>query len=172
MYPGGRLPMSIINDALKKAQKKLTKTENTPIDKTSNAAPVTHDGKSISKVYEQLYKAREDQRKKHVAHKNATDAVVHMTPPRRPTKRWIKATFVIIFYLACVAVGYILVKNYVPLNDISAFFKRSNSNSGHQPANTPPKKRKYKPGELVLSGTSLIDERRVALINDEIYEID
>ena len=34
-----------------------------------------------------------------------------------------------------------------------------------------PKKRVYKPGDLVLNGISTIDGKKVALINDEIYQI-
>lgn len=167
--------MSIINDALKKAQKSLTRTEK-PVDKDPKtqatpapAAPKSHDGKSISNVYEKLHKPRVNQDQRTAAPKHE-DEVVHMTPQQRSAKNWAKMAGSTLLILVFVAGGLYLAQQYAPVKNIFASLKKSSRRSGFQFASAPAKKRKYKPGELVLNGTSLIDGKMVALINDEIYE--
>jgi hypothetical protein len=168
--------MSIINDALKKAQKSLTRTEKasdkdpkTPVSPTPPDTPKSHDGKSISNVYEKLHKPRVDQNKSTAPSKHG-DEVVHMSPQQRPAKNWAKMAGTTLLILAFVAGGLFLAQQYAPVKNMFASIKKSSRRSGFQFSNAPAKKRKYKPGELVLNGTSLIDGRMVSLINDEIYE--
>lgn len=165
--------MSIINDALKKAQKSLTRTEKAP-DKNPKVqapppAPKSHDGKSISSVYEKLHKPRVDQYKSAVTSKHE-DEVVHMKPQQRSAKDWVKTAITAALLLAFAVGSYYLAQQYAPFKNIIASLKKSSRKSGYQFAGTRAKKRKYKPGELVLNGTSLIDGKMVALINDQIYE--
>ena len=164
--------MSIINDALKKAQKSLTKTKKTIPEEPKNTPPKTFDGASISNVYEKLHKPQDGTGKNIPgnARKNAAD-VVHMSPQRKPAFHWVKSAVVIIFYLACIAGGLFLASRYVPLDNVRAFFQKSKQKSRYPSPPPPVKKRQYKPGELVLNGTSIIDGKKVALINDEIYEM-
>ncbi|OGX35768.1 MAG: hypothetical protein A3C36_03665 [Omnitrophica WOR_2 bacterium RIFCSPHIGHO2_02_FULL_52_10] len=168
--------MSIINDALKKAQKSLTRTEKVsdknpepPVFPAAPDAPKSHDGKSISNMYEKLHKPRVDQDKRTAAPKHE-DEVVHMAPQQRSAKNWVKIALTAVVILAFAAGGFYLAQQYAPFKNIFASLKKSSRRSGFQFSNAPAKKRKYKPGELVLNGTSLIDGRMVALINDEIYE--
>ena len=168
--------MSIINDALKKAQKSLTRSEKTP-DKdqkvqsipAASAAPQSHDGKSISNVYEKLHKPRVDQNKGTVAPKHE-DEVVHMTRQQRSAKSWAKTALTAVVILIFVVGGLSLAQQYAPFKNIFTSLKKSSRKSGFRFASAPAKKRQYKPGELVLNGTSLINGKMVALINDEIYE--
>ena len=164
--------MSIINDALKKAQKNLLKTGKPQKSNTTESAPASVDGKNISNIYEKLYKTREAQQNKTLVKNNQDTEVVHMTMQRGKGKNWIKTVAVIAFLLLCVAGGLYLLQTYPPVQKMISTLKKAYRRPSPNFYNrTPPKQRKYKPGELVLNGVSLVDGRPVALINDEIYEM-
>lgn len=141
--------MSIINDALKRAQKNLEKIGKAPEQKEEpKVAELTKDVRPRS----------------------------HPLPPIQPDKKgnthkkkkmWYQtvSVLVVLFFLVIGIFGATL------------FFLMKRSASGETEGdkvrrNYMPKKmtQTYKPGELVLSGTSLIENKRVALINGDIYE--
>lgn len=86
-------------------------------------------------------------------------------------KKWIKTAAMVAVYLLFLTGSFFFVSRYKPVQDFLGSLKKNKTPSRAHIVNQIPKKRTYKPGELVLNGTSLIDGRRVALINDEIYEI-
>lgn len=163
--------MSIINDALKKAQKSLIKNNKPQEEKPKENPPKTFDGESISNVYQKLYKNRGEQPGQPGAAGKKDADVVHLTPQKRPAFLWLKPVLKTLFFLACIAGGLYLARPYLPIDGFLASLKKSSQKRAYQQVRQAPPKRVYKPDELVLNGTSLIDGKNVALINDEIYEI-
>jgi hypothetical protein len=156
--------MSIIDDALKKTQLVFTKADKVPEKK-----PEFPPNQSVSNIYEKLYKAQAD-RKNQLAlsrGKKEKTAVQEVTEPR-PAKKWLIISSIIIVWLFCSYGGYILLSRLKPFQGL---FRANAKNSSGLIVRQTPKKRHYKPGELILNGTSLIDGKRVALINDEIYQV-
>lgn len=140
--------MSIINDALKRAQKNLEKIGKQP------------DKQEETKVSE-LTKD-----------KTPRSHPLPVPPERKGSshkkkKMWYQtvSVLVVLFFLVIGVFGATL------------FFLMKRSSSGQTEAekirqNYMPKKinQTYKPGELVLSGTSLSGSKRIAILNGEIYE--
>ena len=164
--------MSIINDALKKAQWNLKNTKKNQKDQDKPNDPTVPENKSISKIYEKLYKTSGDQQT-HAADANRTsqESSGQTATKYRRAKRWFAG--VLIFALCGLGArgGYLLLKRYRPFEN---FFRSSTLLQGSKGLQSPKPvvpKRTYKEGEFVLNGTSLIDGKKVALINGEIYEI-
>jgi len=160
--------MSIINDALKKAQLNFKKPKKD--QKIKSAAGQSKSGEDITNVYEKMYKARQEQ-----ADASASQAQQGKSPTQNKSKTplaktLIKTFFVIILICVLIVASFFILKNFLPIDDFIQSVKKAGKSSRiiTKPA---PKKRIYRPGELVLNGTSLIDGKQVALINDEIYEI-
>lgn len=140
--------MSIINDALKRAQKNLEKIGKQPEkQEEEKVSDLTKDHRP------RLHPTPTPPEKKGSSHKKK--------------KMWYQtvSVLVVIFFLVT---GVLLA---------TLFFLMKRSASGETEAerirrNYMPKKmnQTYKPGELVLSGTSIIENKRVALINGDIYE--
>jgi hypothetical protein len=162
--------MSIINDALKKAQLNFKKTDKPP-EKKQEEKPADQ---STSNVYEKLYN-------KNVGLKNPSVQTPERTPGDkgadkktsglRSAKKWIKTSAVIAVCLILLAGSFFFLSRYQPVQDFLRSAKKNSTSSRAHIVRKAPKKRTYKPGELVLNGTSIIDGKRVALINDEIYEV-
>lgn len=157
--------MSIINDALKRAQVNLKKTEEKQDNEDGPSDP------GAINVYEKLYKAQDGLPGVSPGHQTRKKKRSKDIPPRRAKK--FGTILVAILCFLCVSGIFLLGMRYHPAEK---FFRsvtaKSNSLSTRPPiAHIPPAERPYKTGELVLNGTSLIDGKRVALINDEIYEI-
>jgi len=155
--------MSIINDALKKAQTKLKKTDKTP----DKAPDKTQDSQEPVNVYEKMYKAREEQQKNSTLGKEKGK---ESAAPLRSAKKWFQTFLVIVFCLSCASGGFFFLSRYQPFQNFLRSVKKNNTPIQSHITRQAPKKQTYKSGKLVLNGTSLIDGKRVALINDEIYE--
>ena len=159
--------MSIINDALKKTQLNLKR----PKRKQKKEAEAPQDnGPKVSNVYEKLYKNRQEQQD---PNSKKIDSKQKSTSKKKDEKQKSRlSSYLKIFIsLVCVLAIFIFLKNYQPLQD--ALESKLTSSSSRKPYQPRPatKKRRPKPGELILNGISTIDGKKVALINDEIYEI-
>jgi len=163
--------MSIINDALKKTQAKLNKTSNKPEDPKTETTP-QEEPDNITNVYEKLYQSRKEKQK----NANPTDVATptkETTQPLRRAKTFFKNTIILLLSLAGIIGSYY----YLTHNEtVHQFFPsitkfKINTKPRQTSAPTSAKKRIYKSNDLVLNGTSLIDEKYAALINDEIYEV-
>ena len=153
--------MSIINDALKKTQASLNKAKKAPDEKQNSPS-----NQSTSNIYEKLYKAQNDQQNGLTPEagqkKKASD--------KEASKKSPKIFPIAVFFLLCALGGFFFIARPQSLQSFLHSIKKKSISSKPPAVRKVPKKRKYKAGELVLNGTSLIDEKRVALINDEIYE--
>jgi len=161
--------MSIINDALKKTQLNFKKPKR---NAKKEAEPKEQPSQDITNVYEKMYKIREDQRSSSA---KAQIVATKELPPEGPllhfVKKVLKPLLIFISVVAFIWVGFYLLSRYEPAQDFFQSLKGTNNFSRSSARRPVPKKRKYKPGELILNGLSIIDGRRVALINDKIYEI-
>ncbi len=141
--------MSIINDALKRAQQRMKKgNEETPADKSS-VQDLTREQRppSIHPQHPRPQKEGSSHKKKKVWYQTVTALVV------------------LFFFITGILLAtlFFLMKRSSSDADPSAAIRRE-----YMPRVL---NRKYKPGELVLSGTSFVEDKRVALINDDIYEV-
>ena len=160
--------MSIINDALKKTHLSLKKTDKPP-EKKREEKPVDQ---STSNVYEKLYKNQANQKNAPAPGRSPKEKEVDKKKSTlRSAKKWIKTSAVTAICLLFLAGSFFFISRYKPVQDFLRSIKKNSPSSQARIARKAPKKRAYKPGELVLSGTSLIDGKRVALVNNEIYEI-
>ena len=161
--------MSIINDALKKAQSSFKKTDKTPAEEKKQKNPADQ---STLNVYEKLYKKQADQQNASVPGKNQKEKEADKkTSTLRSAKRWIKTFAVVSVCLLLLSGSFFFIARLQPVRDFFHSVKKNRVSSRTYIASQAPKIRTYKPGELILNGTSLIDGKRVALINDEIYEV-
>ena len=160
--------MSIINDALKKAQLSFKKTDKPPAQEKKQENPANQ---SPSNVYEKLYKKQADQQNASTPGKGQKGKEADKkTSTLRPAKKWIRTSAIIAICLLFLSGSSFFIARLEPVQD---FFRSMKKNTPSQTyiARRAQKRRTYKPGELILNGTSIIDGKRVALINDEIYEI-
>ena len=154
--------MSIINDALKRAQKNMAKTDAKDSKKDPEKSQPTEQPVAKGPVYPTPKAAPSapppppQPKKKNEEEKN----------DEKKKKIWLRtlAVIVAIFFLIT---GILMATLF--------FLKRRSADSSdpqsirrsYQPR---PITRTYKEGELVLSGISLIENKRVAIINGDIYE--
>ncbi|MBP9853470.1 MAG: hypothetical protein KBD53_01225 [Candidatus Omnitrophica bacterium] len=139
--------MSIINDALKRAQKNLEKNgKDTKMKEPEKISELTKDNRPRT---------------------HSAPLPPHMRETPEKKKMWYETPpglfFVFLLIVAILITAAYYVRKYVPLTGVTGDkIKR----------NYMPKKvhKTYKPGEVVLSGTSLVNGNRLALINDGIYE--
>ncbi|MCK5260093.1 MAG: hypothetical protein KAJ70_03440 [Candidatus Omnitrophica bacterium] len=167
--------MSIINDALKKTQLSFKKKDKPPAQETKDEKSADQ---NTSNVYEKMYK-------KHANQQSASIPGRGSVPPKsekeidsdkkaaklRSAKKWLKTSATVVIFLAILSGGVFFALRLEPVQDFISSIRKESTSSKAYIAKRIPKKRTYKPGELVLNGTSIIDGKRVALINDEIYEI-
>jgi len=159
--------MSIINDALKKTQLKFKKK-----DKVPSKTPEPQPEQGTSNIYEKLYKARTDQQNSSTPGQGQRGKISEKTTPKpRSAKKWLAVAVIVIICLLCSYGSFFFLSRFPPFRNFFQTITKHSSYSRTRIVRRAPKKRKYKPGELVLNGTSLIDGKRVALINDEIYQI-
>jgi len=161
--------MSIINDALKKTQmsfKKLKKKEQAQEEPKPKPK-----GDNVVNVYEKMYKSREDGKTP------SPDRVQGKKSPKSSgetsggAKKFFKTAFAALFLIASLAFSFTFLSDYEPLQDFIRSKTGKRRSSRFHIAKHVPKKRIYKAGDLVLNGISVIDGIKVALINDEIYQI-
>ena len=161
--------MSIINDALKKVQLNFKKTDKPPVQEKKQENPADQ---STSNIYEKLYKKQTDRQNASAPGKGQKKKEADKkTSTLRSVKRWIKTSAVVAVCLLFLSGSFFFIARLQPVKDFFLSIKKTRSSSRAYITKHAPKRRTYKPGELVLNGTSLIDGKRVALINDEIYEI-
>ncbi len=138
--------MSIINDALKKAQSDLTQNnqkEEKPKKTTKN-------------IYEKLHKP-----------KPSSQTPQEKTPPKK-NKNFLIPIFLVIIILAFLGgLTAYLLKDKQLISNINFSLPKLPSPIGK----TSSTRRSYNDGDLVLSGTMMMEDKRVALINDEVYEV-
>jgi hypothetical protein len=158
--------MSIINDALKKAQAKMENKDT----KEPKEEP-----KDIAKVYERLQQAAQEKRD---ASSSASTTKYPGTPSSKPTaktaakgkektSKGVNPALIIIFIL--LLTGFVVYK-YVLKGTVPSFVKKSDTwTPNYNPP--PPPKKNYAPDEFVFSGTMMTGDTRVALINDDVYSI-
>lgn len=161
--------MSIINDALKKTQLSFKKKDKPPVQETKQEDPANQ---NTSNVYEKFHKQQADQRNASIPGKGPKGKEADKkTSALQSAKKWIKTSAVVAVCLLFLSGSFFLLSRLKPVQDFIRSIKKDSAPSRAYIAKRIPKKRTYKPGELVLNGTSLIDGKRVALINDEIYEV-
>jgi len=161
--------MSIINDALKKTQLKFKKP------KKKENAQVQEDPKpkedAVVNVYEKMYKDRESNAKPSSTHIISEKELPKSGQAPRRTNEWLKTAFAAIFLVTSIFFSFKFLSGYEPLGDFIRSKTGKVRSSRFHITKHVPKKRAYKPGDLVLNGISTIDGKRVALINDEIYRV-
>lgn len=164
--------MSIINDALKKAQLNLKKAEPPPPPEEKPVTPTPSKEPSTLNVYEKLYQRQAA--KQGIA---APGKTISKTPPEqkpstlKSAKKWLKVTATIAICVLFVTGSLIFISRLEPVQDFLKSKKKPKFPKQTIMARKPSRQRTYRRGELILNGTSLIDGKRVALINDEIYEV-
>jgi len=159
--------MSIINDALKKTQMSFKRPKKK--DKKEEAQPVAKKEDEVVNVYDKLYKAKEE--KSGSSSGAMADKRTGKSKSPSHAKKITKTILVTIFFIVSLAFSYKFLSGYEPLQDFIRSKTGKRRSSRHFIAKHVPKKRTYKPGDLVLNGISIIDGQKVALINDEIYQI-
>ncbi|MCK5012342.1 MAG: hypothetical protein KAS66_00835 [Candidatus Omnitrophica bacterium] len=160
--------MSIINDALKKTQLSFKKKKKPP-EKKQEEKPADE---STSNVYEKLYKKRQDQQNASAPEKGQkTKGTGKKTSTLRSAKKWLKTSATVAVCLIILSGSFFFISRFEPVQDFLRSVKKNSTSARTRIVRKAPKRRTFKPGEFVLSGTSLIDGKRVALINDEIYEV-
>lgn len=146
--------MSIINDALKRAQQRMKKGgEENPPEKSS-VQDLTREQQppSVHHPHPHPYpRPQPPQDKK--SHKK-----------KKVWYRTVSALVVLFFFITGILLAtlFFLMKRSSSDADPTAVLRRE-----YMPKKI---KRTFKPGELVLSGTSIVDDRRIAIINGGIYE--
>ena len=140
--------MSIINDALKKTQSEFQ----------------NKDGKNPTNVYEKFY-----QNKKNQLAPDDPKAAKREEAPRRKSSAGKVFLILFLFVLA----GVVTVRHYpniprVLMHKAKSLKIASTSTTPYVP---PPVKRTIPEGAIILNGVMLMDDRHVALINDDVYEV-
>ena len=159
--------MSIINDALKKTQLSFKKKDKPPEKKPE--APVEQ---NTSNVYEKFHNKQAAQQNASAPGKGQSQkAANEKVSTLRSAKKWIKTSAVVAVCLLFISGGFFFISRLRPVQKFFRSVKNNITPSRAYIARKTPKRRTYKSGELVLNGTSLIDGKRVALINDEIYQV-
>lgn len=166
--------MSIINDALKKTQssfKKLKKKEKEKVQiQEAQDSPKPKDDDVVN-VYDKMYKAKEDLSKSSRTHVISEARPSKSNKAPRRADGWFKTTLAAVVLIGSLVFTFKFLGGYEPLQDFIRSKTGKTRSSRHLIAKHIPKKRIYKPGDLVLNGISFIDGTKVALINDEIYQV-
>jgi len=162
--------MSIINDALKKTQQKLTGGGKKKAEEKKTEPAKTED--KTTNVYEKLYKDRMEKTNEAGAPMSKRAASTSKTGFELPKSigDWFKTLLAFIFLLGSLYASLLYLSRYKPVEDFLKAAKRKSQSSQFRLIQHAPKKRVYKSGEIILNGTSFIDGKYIALINGEIYE--
>ncbi len=161
--------MSIINDALKKTQFSLKKKDKTP---EPEKKPEAQANQGPSNVYEKLYKQQQEMKEVAAAsNESRQKPSISKASKPRPAKKWLQTSATIVVFFLLTYGLFFVISRYTPAKDYLDSIKNKSARSRTRIAQKTQKPRKYAAGELILNGTSLFDGKRIALINDEIYEI-
>ncbi|MCA9402984.1 MAG: hypothetical protein KC897_04325 [Candidatus Omnitrophica bacterium] len=149
--------MSIINDALKRAQQRMKKGGQDAPPENSSVQDLTREQKPPSVQHPHPH-----------PHLHPRPKPEGDKPSLKKKKVWyrtVSALVVIFFFITGILLAtlFFLMKRSATETDPTAVLRRE-----YMPK---PLKRNFKPGELILSGTSFVEDKRVALINDGIYEV-
>jgi len=168
--------VSIINDALKKTQmsfkrpkKKEKEKEKVQAQEAQDSPKPKDDG--ILNIYDKLYKAKEDKTKS-----STTPVFLEKKLPKsdktpRKVNTWLKPALAAVFLIASLVFAFKFLAGYEPLQDFIRSKTGKTRSSRYFIEKHIPEKRTYKPDDLVLNGISVVDGTKVALINDEIYQV-
>lgn len=163
--------MSIINDALKKTQQAFKPKKKDKVQED----PKPNDEATLN-VYEKMYAERDKKKKLSdaVSKAGGRSAKGEKSNTTKKSPGIFKTIFAAIFLIASVSFSFIFLSNHTPLQKFLGsspitFGKKENSRS--KIAKYIPKKRKYTAKDLVLNGISIVAGHKVALINDEIYQV-
>ena len=162
--------MSIINDALKKTQLNFKKKpKNKEKEKAENTLKPNND--DVANVYDKMYKAREEQRQ--ASSSGAVPAKKSSKGSKTPQKAdgWLKTVLAFLFLAASLTFAFKFLSGYEPLQDFLLSQKWKKKSSRTYIVKHMPKKRTYKASDMVLNGISIVDGKKVALINDEIHQV-
>jgi len=146
--------MSIIHDALKKAQNKIKPTERP-------------EERNIYKKLRQKKSLYSNSDNAPLTDQKNDDIDLTVTAIEKK-KKW-NITFISLIAIFSLFIGAFISLLVVLINQ-SQILSADNRNNTTASANAKPSK-SYKPGELELSGTMMMDDKQVALINGEIYEL-
>lgn len=124
----------------------------------------------ISNIYEKMYREKEEKKISPPQHirENISPSQKSSTPRR--AKNWFKVVGITILVGAILSVSYYFLTLNQSIRDTFRFAKKDRTPSRYLIARHVPKKRAYRPDDLVLNGISFVGGKKVALINDEIYE--
>lgn len=146
--------MSIIHDALKKAQNKIKATEQP-------------EEKNIYKKLQQkksLYTSSDDTPNTELK----SDDIDLTVSTIEKKKKW-NITFISLIAIFSLFIGAFISLLAVLINQSQVLNGDGRNNTTAGGSAKPSKS--YKPGELELSGTMMMGDKQVALINGEIYEL-
>ena len=175
MRPGGYSKMSIIIDALKKAQAKLTAT-NQNQNPQSNPTPgpnpnpsqevIQKDGKDITKIYEKLGQLNQQRNESRPSSLETAKSKQPEEKKKKTTLSQIGLLLILIGALGVVFYQWFMHSSVTTRRNILAKIPTIKKS----PTVAPPL-RIYDKDALVLSGTMMMGDKRVALINNDIYEL-
>jgi len=163
--------MSIINDALKKTQLSFLKPKGKKKEKAEEKDESKPKDDGTVNVYDKMYKAREEKEKSLPSHVVSGKKSPKSRKVSHRSREWLKTIVAVIFLIASVSFSFKFLSGYEPLQDFIRSKTGKRRSSRFHIAKHVPKKRVYKAGDLVLNGISVIDGTKVALINDEIYQV-
>jgi len=163
--------MSIINDALKKTQLRFRKPKKDKKKESEEPQKSAGSTEEMTNVYEKMYKEKQIKTSAFNTQMPPEDKPSSKVSPLDIGKKVLKALPVFIFLIASLYVFFVVLSRNLPVKDFMRSAKIKSRSSQLRVFKPTPKKRVYSPGELILNGTSLMDGKKVALINDEIYEL-
>lgn len=143
--------MSIINDALKKTQTNMDPKET----------------KDVSKIYEKLHPPASTPPPRPASPSGSKQP----EPPKQPVKKSQAPAILAIVCILCVVTGVLVAALFFSKQKSSELSKKFTNTFFKPKAPKPAPARVYRPGEIVLNGTMMMSDHRVALINDKIFEI-
>lgn len=143
--------MSIIHNALKKTQDSLN-------DKTKKPTPENKKGKQkdAASIYQKMHnptKPKDEEPKE---------------TPKKIESHAKKNLFIIIAIIIVLALIAGMV--YIPKIPFFKELRKKSIRQSYRPRLDPKTGREYLPGEIVLTGTTMMGSRTVALINNRIFE--
>lgn len=155
--------MSIIHNALKKTQKELKIKSGT----SSQETPQPKSNEDISKLYETLHQSSPSSSSKFQKEDRQKPKPERPAETGKNKTTQIIITLIFVFAFAVGVMAYFFPK-YLP-HSFSQSINPKTKTEGT--AIAPEAKKMYDQNQIVVNGTVVMDEKRMALINDNFYEI-